>query len=210
MWLYSTQCGNSHWRAWFLDATSNTRAQAAALLLCWLVSVSRNTMRRSAAFFICGYRQDCCSLDCLHCYRHHHHHHHHFYCCCIETSASSQSNQSASCSPQSRTPTCFDPVSNSVERRAERWNLIRECVTYWYSVRGWTINPYPVILVSLRYLSHLFSTPSPPGSTFALFWPHIVSSILLLLLSIFPLSFCSLLTLSRSCSISVEMVIAWF
>lgn len=40
VWLYSTQCGNSHWQVLFLDATSNTRAQAAALLLCCLVSSS--------------------------------------------------------------------------------------------------------------------------------------------------------------------------
>lgn len=147
VWLYSTQCGNSHWQALFLDATSNTRAQAAALLLCCLVSISRNMMMRSAALswylssflygVLCGYRQNwlfSTGLDqCLLLY--------------INTSASSPSDQSAPLFFPEPHPTCFDPVLNPVERRAEPWHLTCPLSTEWYPVRGCTISPCPVKLV---------------------------------------------------------------
>lgn len=144
VWLYSTQCGNSHWQALFLSATSNTRAQTAALLLCCLVSISRNTMMRSAAlswylssflYSVVTDRTGCSLPDWTSAYD------------CINTSASSPSDQSAPLFFPEPHPTCFDPVLNSVERRAEPWHLTCPLSTEWYPVRGCTISPCPVKLV---------------------------------------------------------------
>lgn len=211
MWLYSTQCGNSHWQAWFLDATSNTRAQAGSLVAVLAregqqeydeaVSSLRSLWFPTAVLWTAGTVTPAAAI--------------------ITSTPAVRSMEHFSLlsrwpitvvlSPEPH-PTCFGPVPNSVERRLGLWNLIREGAEEWCPVRGCTVHPYPVTLVFYRYDTCRTWSPPPRRPAVPSLSSGLTSSfsILLRLLSIFPLSFCSLLTLSRSCLVSVEMAIVCF
>lgn len=129
-------------------------------------------------------------------------------------SASSPSGQSAPCSPPEPHPTCFDPVSNSVEGRAESWHLLFLLLVYWHLVRG-SISVraprkigIPVITTPVSPVLHPAHRPAVPslalssGLTSSL--DYSTAAILLPSLSSAPIS---LLTFSRSSPVWVGMVI---
>lgn len=111
-------------------------------------------------------------------------------------------------------PTCFDPVSNSVEGRAESWHLLFLLLVYWHLVRG-SISVraprkigIPVITTPVSPVLHPAHRPAVPslalssGLTSSL--DYSTAAILLPSLSSAPIS---LLTFSRSSPVWVGMVI---